>query len=104
MAWNREGGSTTRPPVFDGTNYAYRKDTIKSVVKLNKSFKCRECEGYGHYHIGCPTYLRRQKKSFDLPYLIKNLKGMKKKNFLMPLSILYLSLILYLTHKISMVK
>ncbi|KAA0045252.1 gag-proteinase polyprotein [Cucumis melo var. makuwa] len=27
-------------------------------------FRCRECEGVGHYQAECPTFLRRQKKNF----------------------------------------
>ncbi|KAA0052821.1 MADS-box transcription factor PHERES 2-like [Cucumis melo var. makuwa] len=65
MASIREGGSTTRPPILGSTINAYWKDIVKTGVKIDRSLKCRECEGYGHYQVLCPNFMRRQKKSFS---------------------------------------
>lgn len=34
-----------------------------TVSKLDKSFKCKECERYNHYQAECPNFLKRQKRS-----------------------------------------
>lgn len=44
----------------DQNNYR-KNDSDKSFVK---TFKCRECERYGHYQAECPNYLKKQKRSF----------------------------------------
>lgn len=64
MASIRKGESTTRPPILDGTSYAYQKNAVKFVVKLYMSFKCRECEEYDYYQVECPAFLKRKKKRF----------------------------------------
>ncbi|TYK11158.1 Receptor-like protein 12 [Cucumis melo var. makuwa] len=65
MATIREGGSTTHPPILDSIVNAYWKDIVKTGVKIDKSLKCRECEGHSHYQVECPNFMRRQKKSFS---------------------------------------
>ncbi|KAA0059883.1 uncharacterized protein E5676_scaffold184G00920 [Cucumis melo var. makuwa] len=71
----KEGPSTTRLSFLDGTNYGSnsryqnnfrRKHFDKPNVKIDRSLKCRECEGYGHYQVECPNFTRRQKKSFSV--------------------------------------
>ena len=32
--------------------------------KINRSLKCYECDGFGHYQSKCATYLKRMKKGF----------------------------------------
>ncbi|KAA0025784.1 Receptor-like protein 12 [Cucumis melo var. makuwa] len=68
----KEGPSTTRLLVLDGTNYGSnsryqsnfrRKHFDKPNVKIDRFLKCRECEGYGHYQVECPNFMRREKKS-----------------------------------------
>ena len=66
--------STTRLLVLDGTNFGSksryqsnfrRKHFDKPNVKIDRSLKYRECEGYGHYQVEFPNFMRRQKKSFS---------------------------------------
>lgn len=46
-----------------------RKYFDKPIIKLDRSFKCRECEGYGHYQAKWPNYLKREKRSFSATLL-----------------------------------
>jgi len=39
---------------------------INLNVKIGISLKCRECEGYGHYEVECPNFMRRPKKIFSV--------------------------------------
>ncbi|KAA0067003.1 gag-pol polyprotein [Cucumis melo var. makuwa] len=71
----KECPSTTRLLVLDCTNYGSnnryhsnfrRKHFGKPNVKIDRSLKCRECEGYGHYQVEYPNLMRRQKKNFSV--------------------------------------
>ncbi|KAA0056382.1 gag-pol polyprotein [Cucumis melo var. makuwa] len=57
-----DGENSTRK----GNDFSYRRNSDHSKKKENigRSFRCRECEGFGHYQAECPTYLRRQKKNY----------------------------------------
>ncbi|KAA0042420.1 gag-proteinase polyprotein [Cucumis melo var. makuwa] len=45
-------------------SYKRNNDYGKKKEDVGRSFRCRECEGFGHYQAECPTYLRRQKKIY----------------------------------------
>ncbi|KAA0050476.1 gag-pol polyprotein [Cucumis melo var. makuwa] len=45
-------------------SYRRNSDHGKKKEDLGRSFRCRECEGFGHYQVECPTYLKRQKKNY----------------------------------------
>ncbi|KAA0042878.1 uncharacterized protein E5676_scaffold108G00980 [Cucumis melo var. makuwa] len=66
-------GKTEKTGRHDGENsirkvndFSYRRnsDHGKKKEDVGRSFRCRECEGFGHYQAECPTYLRRQKKNY----------------------------------------
>ncbi|KAA0039138.1 gag-pol polyprotein [Cucumis melo var. makuwa] len=47
-------------------DFSYRRnsDYGKKKEDVGRSFRCRECEGFGHYQAERPTFLRRQKKNY----------------------------------------
>ena len=45
-----------------------RREFDRPSTRDNRSLKYRECGGHGHYQSKCPTYLRRQKKSFGATF------------------------------------
>ena len=66
-------GKTEKTGRHDGENsirkvndFSYRRnsDHGKKKEDVGRLFRCRECEGFGHYQAECPTYLRRQKKNY----------------------------------------
>ena len=59
----RHDGENSRKKVND---FSYRRnnDYGKKKEDVERSFRCRECEGFGHYQAECPTFLRRQKKNY----------------------------------------
>ncbi|KAA0055055.1 gag-pol polyprotein [Cucumis melo var. makuwa] len=66
-------GTTVKTERHDGENstrkvndFSYRRnnDYGKKKEDVGRSFRCRECEGFGHYQAECPTFLRRQKKNY----------------------------------------
>ncbi|KAA0031681.1 gag-proteinase polyprotein [Cucumis melo var. makuwa] len=66
-------GKTEKTGRHDGENsirkvndFFYRRnnDHGKKKEDVGRSFRCRECEGFGHYQAECPTYLIRQKKNY----------------------------------------
>ncbi|TYK08440.1 gag-proteinase polyprotein [Cucumis melo var. makuwa] len=46
------------------SSYRRNSDHGKKNEDVGRSFRCRECDGFGHYQIDCPTYLKRQKKNY----------------------------------------
>ncbi|KAA0035514.1 gag-pol polyprotein [Cucumis melo var. makuwa] len=66
-------GTSVKTGRHDGENstkkvndFSYRRnsDHGKKKEDVGRSFRCRECEGFGHYQAECPTYLIRQKKNY----------------------------------------
>lgn len=60
---------------FDRSN---TRESDQSSNRDNRSFKCRECGGHGHYQVECPTYLRRLKKSFGVTLSDEESNGITK--------------------------
>ncbi|KAA0032410.1 gag-proteinase polyprotein [Cucumis melo var. makuwa] len=58
----KDGENTTRR--YNKVSNRRGGDYGKKKGGEGRFFKCRECRGVGHYQIECPTFLRRQKKSF----------------------------------------
>lgn len=48
---------------YQNNFYKRRRDTDKDTIKIDRSFRCRECEGSGHYQAECPNFLKKQKKN-----------------------------------------
>ncbi|KAA0060126.1 gag-pol polyprotein [Cucumis melo var. makuwa] len=46
------------------SSYRRNSDHGKKNEDVGRSFRCRECDGFGHYQVDCPTYLKRQKKNY----------------------------------------
>lgn len=40
--------------------------------KSDRSFRCHECGGFGHYQAKYPTFLKRKKNSFTVTLSMKN--------------------------------
>ena len=40
------------------------RESDRPNTRDSRTFKCRECEGHGHYQVECPIYWRKQKNSF----------------------------------------
>ncbi|TYK22564.1 gag-pol polyprotein [Cucumis melo var. makuwa] len=66
-------GESEKTGRHDGENsirkvndFSYRRnsDHGKKKEDVGRSFRCRECEGFGHYQVECPTYLRRRTKNY----------------------------------------
>ncbi|TYK01623.1 gag-pol polyprotein [Cucumis melo var. makuwa] len=57
-----DGVNSTRKA--DDFSHRRNSDHSKKKEDVGRSFRCRECEGFGHYQAECPTYLRRQKKNY----------------------------------------
>ncbi|TYK01241.1 gag-pol polyprotein [Cucumis melo var. makuwa] len=66
-------GKTVETDRYDGENstrkvndFSQRRnsDHGKKKQDVGRSFRCRECKGFGHYQAECPTFLRRQKKNY----------------------------------------
>ncbi|KAA0033858.1 Receptor-like protein 12 [Cucumis melo var. makuwa] len=66
-------GETVEKDRYDGENstrkvndFSQRRnsDHGKKKQDVGRSFRCRECKGFGHYQAECPTFLRRQKKNY----------------------------------------
>ncbi|KAA0066291.1 MADS-box transcription factor PHERES 2-like [Cucumis melo var. makuwa] len=57
-----DGENSTRK----GNDFSYKRnsDHGKKKEDIGRSFRCRECEPFGHYQAECLTYLRRQKKNY----------------------------------------
>lgn len=40
------------------------RDNDKSISsnssRIDRSFKCQECKGFGHYQVECPNYLKKE--------------------------------------------
>ncbi|KAL0539488.1 hypothetical protein IC582_023702 [Cucumis melo] len=66
-------GPTAKLGRKDGENFTRKIDELsnrrngdheKKTEEVERSFRCRECEGFNHYKAECPTFLRRQKKNY----------------------------------------
>ncbi|TYK03068.1 gag-proteinase polyprotein [Cucumis melo var. makuwa] len=66
-------GKTVKTGRHDGENstrkvndFSYKRnsDHGKKKEDVGRSFRCKECEGFGHYQAECFMYLRRQKKNY----------------------------------------
>ncbi|KAA0064118.1 Receptor-like protein 12 [Cucumis melo var. makuwa] len=67
-------GSTVKLGRKEGENFKRKTDELsnrrngdygkKEEEEVKRSFRCRECEGFGHYQVECRTFLRRQKKNY----------------------------------------
>ncbi|KAA0037652.1 gag-proteinase polyprotein [Cucumis melo var. makuwa] len=67
-------GKTEKTRRHDGENsirkandssYRRNSDHGKKKEDVGRSFRCRECEGFGHYQVECPTYLRKINSEAD---------------------------------------
>lgn len=41
-----------------------KKDS-EAIKNRETKFRCKECEGYGHYHAEYPNFLKRKNKSYS---------------------------------------
>ncbi|KAA0036592.1 gag-proteinase polyprotein [Cucumis melo var. makuwa] len=58
----KDGENNTRR--FNENSNRRNSDYGRKKEGEERVFRCRECEGVGHYQAECPTFLRRQKKNF----------------------------------------
>lgn len=57
-----------------------RRDAENSNGREGRTFKCRQCGGFDHYQAECPTFLRKQKKSFSSTISDEENDASKKKD------------------------
>ena len=64
----RHDGENSRKKVND---FSYRRnnDYGKKKEDVERSFRCRECEGFGHYQAECPHVSQKTKEKL-LCYLV----------------------------------
>lgn len=66
-------GSSFPSNQFKTLNHKKEADKLgASRVQREKSFKCRECEGYRHFQAERPNFLKRQGKSYILTLVDDN--------------------------------
>ena len=71
----KDGENNTRR--FNENSNRRNSDYGRKKEREGRVFRCRECEGVGHYQAECPTFLRRQKNTIILPYQMRTLMILK---------------------------
>lgn len=55
-----------KPSRLIGKKPEYERGMVSSQGSRDKRFRCRECEGFGHYQADCPNFLKRQSKGYTV--------------------------------------
>lgn len=64
---NNKSASSLPSKKFRSQNIKKEANKPRSAgSQKEKTFKCRECEGYGHFQVECPNFLKKQNKSYVL--------------------------------------
>lgn len=64
---NNKTSGTSSPKQFKTPSSKRDVETSKSsTFQKEKSFRCIKCEGYGRFQVECPSFLKKQNKSYGL--------------------------------------